>query len=138
MPSEQPELIVPAIENLGITEAELQKPVAAKFLHRQCVEMQVEKLRLVAELTEERAGKEQLARLRYETEARRQVLEERLSSLSNRSSISQLIWGAIAVSLSLGIDFLRAYRWTELAFTVVVIAMLGVAVYLVNRTSKVN
>jgi hypothetical protein len=138
MPSDQSDLVAPAIEVSAITEAELQKPVVAKFLYKQYVEMKQDKQGLKFNLDAERLRREQVTTQFSQVDAKRQVLEERLSGLGNRTAISQLIWGAVAIALSLEIDSLRSGNWSGALLLTALIIVMGIAVYLVNRARKVS
>jgi hypothetical protein len=135
MPSQPSDLTVPAIEisPMTISETEMQKPVVAKLLYKENAELTAEKQTLVLDLEAECSRREQLAAQLSQVDARRQVLEERLSTLGNRDSISQLIWGAIAIALSLAIDSAKSGNVAGALLPVALILFLLIAVYLLNR-----
>jgi hypothetical protein len=135
MPSQQPDPLIPLIEVSTIKEEELRKPGVAKILYKQFAELRAANQELISSLDGERNRREQLAAQLSQVDARRQVLEERVSALGNRNAICQLIWAAMALVLGLGIDFVKSQQWTAAAFTVAVTIFLGVAAYLANRTS---
>jgi hypothetical protein len=138
MPSEQPDLATPGIEvsPVTITEAELQKPVAAKLLYKQVSELIVEKQKLILKLEVEQTRREQIGLQLSQADARRQVLEEKISALSDRNSISQLIWGAMAIAIGLAIDFSKSGNWAAALLLIALIIFLGIAVYLTNLVKK--
>ena len=135
MPSQPSDLTVPAIEisPMTISETEMQKPVVAKLLYKENAELTAEKQTLVLDLEAECSRREQLAAQLSQVDARRQVLEERLSTLGNRDSISQLIWGAVAIALSLAIDSAKSGNVAGALLPVALILFLLIAVYLLNR-----
>src|SRR6267154_6435779 len=137
MPSQQPDPLIPQIEVSAITEDELRKPGVSKILYKQFAELKGTNQELISALDGERSRRELLAAQLSQVDARRQVLEERVSALGNRNAICQLSWAGMALVLGLGIDFVKNQQWTGAVFSVAVIIFLGLAAYLANRTTGV-
>lgn len=127
---------IPPIEISPITEQELQKIGAAKLLYRRVTELENEMIALRGQLETERARREQATTERYTIDARRQVLEQRLSSMSYRNAVSQIMWGAAAILAGLDIDFGRSRKWGDLGFSLTATVLIIVAVYLINSNPR--
>ncbi|MFZ0960264.1 MAG: hypothetical protein WAO35_05115 [Terriglobia bacterium] len=135
MPAEQAPQI-PQIEVSPITEQELQKPGASKLLYKRTAELEAENLAVKTEAITERIRKDQMTVQFQQADTRKQVLEERLSSLGDRNAICQLIWGAMAITLSFFIEFGRSGNWSGSILSLAALLLLGAAIYLASRVPE--
>ena len=127
---------VPEIELTAITEQELLKPGAIKLICKRNGELEGDIHSLRTQLDSEvRAGEGYLDRA-YKAEMRCSVLTERIGALGYRNAVCQTIWGAVAIVTGLAIDFAKSSEWSHFGFSVAVIALLVIAVYLASKEGK--
>ena len=107
-----------------------------KLLYKRVAELEAENLALKSEVITERITKEQITVQFQGADTRKQVLEERLSSLGDRNAICQLIWGAVAIMISFCLEFARSSNWSSLILSMVALLFLGLAVYLASKVPE--
>ncbi|HKH97839.1 MAG TPA: hypothetical protein VJ999_01920 [Candidatus Sulfotelmatobacter sp.] len=126
----------PEIELTAITEQELLKPGAIKLLCKRNSELESDNRTLRAQLEAEAGLSGGHLDRAHGAEMRCSILTERIGALGYRNAVCQTIWGAVAIVTGLAIDFAKSREWSHFGFSVAVIILLVIAVYLASKEGK--
>jgi len=133
LPVEQQVPGVPRIEISALTEEQMCKPGAVKLIYSQLTETKAILSANIVELQAERQRTEMAAFRANNSDLTCGVLKERLRSTGHRHSITRLIEFVITILIAYAIDFARSRSWPNFAVFLLMSAVLGFAILLVDR-----
>jgi len=123
----------PRVELGPLTEAELRTPGAVKLTHIRLTELQGTCRTVAAELQAEKQRNETMTFRAHTSETKCCVLEERLGATGYRDVTVRFIELVIVGLLAFAIDAARNVKWGSLACFLLMSAVLGIAIFLIQR-----